>query len=122
MKFISMPFINIKDVVPFEPVPGCRLRTPHGENLMMSHIEIAEGAVIPMHQHTHEQGGIVLSGQLELTIGDEVRVLESGQMYIIPPNTPHKAVAVNGPAVALDIFSPIREDYVEAMQKAASGE
>ncbi len=114
-----MPFINIEDITAFEPVPGCRLRTPHGENLMLSHVEMDAEAVIPLHQHPHEQGGIVLKGRLELTIGDEVRILEMGQMYIIPPNTPHKAVAKDGPAVALDIFSPIREDYVKKMQQAA---
>lgn len=114
-----MPFINIEDIRPFEPAPGCRLRTPHGENLMLSQVEMDAEAIIPLHQHPHEQGGIVLKGRLELTIGDEVRILEMGQMYIIPPNTPHKAVAKDGPAIALDVFSPIREDYIQKMQQNA---
>ena len=68
-----------------------------------------------MHHHPHEQGGIVLQGRLELTIGSEVRILEAGQMYIIPSSTPHKAVAVNGPAIAMDVFAPVRVDYVAMM-------
>ena len=48
---------------------------------------------------------------MELQIGSESRVLEPGEYYIIPPGTPHQARAVGGPARALDIFSPIREDY-----------
>ncbi len=108
-----MPFIDIEEISPIEPLPGCRLRTPYGENLMLSHVDMDEGAVIPMHDHPHEQGGIVLKGKLQLTIDGDTRVLEAGQMYLIPPNTPHKAVAVDGPAVALDVFSPIREDYAE---------
>lgn len=116
---MKMPFLDIDDLPRFEPLPGCRLRTPHGENLMLSHVEMDEGAEIPAHQHPHEQGGVVLKGQLEFTIGDEVRIISEGQMYLIPPNTPHKAIAVNGPAIAMDVFSPIREDYVEQMKNAS---
>ena len=112
-----MSFIDIEQIPAMEPLPGCHLRTPYGENLMLSHVDMDEGAVIPMHDHPHEQGGIVLKGRLELTIGDETRVLEAGQMYLIPANTPHKAVAVDGPAVALDVFSPVREDYAEMMNR-----
>ena len=50
---------------------------------------------------------------MELTIGGEARVVEAGSMFIIPPDTPHKAVAVGGPATVLDVFSPVREDYAE---------
>ena len=59
----------------------------------------------------------MLEGQVELTIGDEVRVCEVGEMFLIPPNTPHKAVAVGGPARVLDVFSPVREDYAELYNK-----
>jgi quercetin dioxygenase-like cupin family protein len=112
-----MPFIDIKDVAPLEVLPGCRLRTPYGENLMLSYLEMDEGAVVPLHDHPHEQGGMLLKGRMELTIGDEVRVCEAGSMFLIPPNVPHKAVAVDGPAVVLDVFTPIREDYVELFNK-----
>lgn len=108
-----MPFIDLADFPAIEPVPGCRMRTPHGANLMLSYLEMDEGAVVPMHSHPHEQGGILISGTVELTIGDETRTVEAGSMFLIPGGTPHKAVAVNGPAVVLDTFSPIREDYVE---------
>jgi quercetin dioxygenase-like cupin family protein len=81
---------------------------------MLSHLEIDAGAEIPPHSHPHEQAGILLSGRLELTIGEETRVVEPGALYIIPPDTPHRAVALPpGPAVVLDVFSPVREDYVK---------
>ena len=112
-----MPFINIQDIEPLEVVPGCRMRTPFGENLMLSYLEMDEGAVVPLHDHPHEQGGILLEGRVELTIGDEVRVCEVGEMFLIPPNVPHKAVAVGGPARVLYVFSPIREDYAELYNK-----
>ncbi len=106
-----MGFIDIDNLTPAEPVPGCRMRTPHGEKLMLSYLEMQEGAEIPLHSHPHEQGGILLKGRMQLTIGDETRVVEPGAMYLIPSNVPHRAVPVGGPVVVLDVFSPIREDY-----------
>ena len=112
-----MPFFKPDKITPITPLPGCKLRTPYGENLMLSRVEMEEGAIIPTHEHPHEQGGIVLEGQLELTIGSETQVLGVGEMYIIPPNTTHRAAAFGGPAVALDVFSPVREDYAEAANR-----
>ena len=108
-----MGFINIKEFQPIEPVPGCRMRTPFGQHLMLSYLEMDEGAVVPMHSHPHEQGGMLIQGTLELTIGEETRLVEAGAMFLIPPNVLHKAVAVGGPVVVLDVFSPVREDYAE---------
>ncbi len=110
-----MPFIDIASIQSNEVVPGCRLRTPYGKNLMLSYLEMDDGAEIPMHDHPHEQAGILLQGKLELTIGDETRTVEPGALFIIPPNVSHRAVAVDGPAVVLDVFSPIREDYAKLM-------
>lgn len=108
-----MGFIDLTMVPAIAPLPGCRLRTPFGEHLMLSYLEMEEGAEIPLHHHPHEQGGILLSGRLQLTIGEETRLVEPGAMFLIPPNVPHRAVAVQGPATVLDVFSPIREDYAE---------
>jgi quercetin dioxygenase-like cupin family protein len=110
-----MPFIDIQSITPHEVVPGCRLRTPYGENLMLSYLEMDQDAEIPLHDHPHEQAGILLQGKLKLTIGGETRIVEPRAMFIIPPNVPHRAVAIEGPAVVLDVFSPIREDYVRLM-------
>jgi quercetin dioxygenase-like cupin family protein len=112
-----MPFIDIKRFAPVTVAPGCRLRTPYGKNLMLSYLEMDEGAEIPLHHHPHEQGGMLLQGNLELTIGDETRLVAAGSMFLIPPHVPHRAVAVGGPALVLDAFSPIREDYAELMNR-----
>jgi len=112
-----MPFIDIDTVPAFEVVPGVRIRAPHGRNLMLSYLEMEQGSVVPLHSHPHEQGGILLKGRMELTIGDDVRVVETGAMYLIPPNVEHKAVALDGPIVVLDVFSPVREDYAELLNK-----
>jgi len=113
-----MPFIDLNKQPTLNVAPGCRLRTPHGENLMLSYVEMEESAEIPLHDHPHEQGGVVLSGTLRLTIGEETRAIGPGEMYLIPPNVPHRAIAEGGPVVVMDVFSPIREDYVEKSQAA----
>lgn len=110
-----MPFIDLDSLTPIEPVPGCRMRTPFGQHLMLSYLEMDHGAEVPLHHHPHEQGGILLKGTLQLTIGDETRVVQAGSLFLIPPNVPHRAVAIAGPATVLDVFSPIREDYAAQM-------
>jgi quercetin dioxygenase-like cupin family protein len=115
----AVSFIDIDSVPPIEIFPGVRIRTPYGKNLMLSYVEIEEGAVVSFHHHPHEQGGVVLSGRLELTIGGETRTLGAGEMYIIPPDTPHRAAAAGGRTVVMDVFSPVREDYAARTEQAA---
>lgn len=113
-----MPYVDLESVPPIEIFPGVRIRTPYGKNLMLSYVEIEESAVVSLHHHSHEQGGIVLSGRMELTIGEETRTLGPGEMYLIPPDVPHRATAIGGPAVAMDVFSPVREDYAARTRQA----
>lgn len=108
-----MGFVDLNSIPTISPVPGCRMRTPHGQHLMLSYLEMENGAEVPMHSHPHEQGGILIEGKVQLTIGDETRIVEAGSLFIIPPGVPHRAVAVGGPARVLDVFSPVREDYAE---------
>ncbi len=114
----DMPFIDLEKIAPINVAPGCKLKTPFGENLMLSRVEMEDAAEIPLHDHPHEQAGIMISGTLRLTIGDETRTIGPGEMYLIPPNVPHRAIAEGGPVVVLDVFSPIREDYVAKMREA----
>jgi|TARA_Y100000780_G_C13600831_1_gene384539 quercetin dioxygenase-like cupin family protein len=83
-----------------------------GEKIMMSRVEIAANAVVPMHSHPHEQAGMVLEGEFDFTIGGETTTLKEDDYYIIPGGVEHGLVANDQPSVALDIFSPPREDYM----------
>jgi len=108
-----MPFIDLSQIQRLELAPGIHIRAPFGRNLMLSYLEMDEGTVVPTHSHPHEQGGILLTGRMELTIGDETRIVEAGSLFLIPPNTPHRAAPVGGPITLLDCFSPVREDYAK---------
>ena len=92
--------------------PGVTITTAWGAALMMSfvHFEYAD-ALVPLHQHPHEQMGMGLEGEFELVIAGEVHRIRQGDTYLIPGNIPHSARSIDGPARALDIFHPIREDY-----------
>ena len=94
-----------------ELVPGARTRTFWGENMLLSLVEIDANTEVPNHTHPHEQGGIIIEGEMEMGIAGEVRVLKPGDMYIIPGNVEHYAKCGAVPVVALDIFSPVRTEF-----------
>ena len=110
---LDTPFVDWSTIRPYELAPGVRIRTPYGRNIMLSLLEMDNAAEVPLHSHPHEQAGMLLEGRMELTVGDETRVLEPGMSYFVPPDVPHGAKAVDGPIKTLDVFSPIREDYAK---------
>ena len=65
-----------------------------------------------MHKHYHSQVTYVESGEYELTIGGEVKTMKGGDAFYIPPNVMHGAVCTKS-GVLIDVFSPIREDFME---------
>ena len=101
-----------KDDLPgFSPIPGLVMQSVTGGKLMANWVTIEPHRVVPRHQHPHEQLGVMLEGALELTIGDETRLLRPGDAYTIPPNLPHSAATHEEGCVVLDVFTPPREDY-----------
>ncbi|MBS0210906.1 MAG: cupin domain-containing protein [Planctomycetes bacterium] len=82
-----------------------------GDRMSLSLVEMAAAAVIPLHQHPHDQMGLMLEGEGEFTIGDEVRQVRAGMMWSIPGGVPHTITAGPNGLRALDAFYPIREDY-----------
>ena len=92
--------------------PGVDIWTTCGNEMMLSLVEFQPGAVVEAHSHPHEQAGMVLEGQAHFYVGDEDRVLGPGDMYRIPGGVTHRVVALGGGVKALDVFHPIREDYV----------
>ena len=93
-----------------ELAPGARTRTFWGDQMLFSLVEVDANSEVPLHTHPHEQGGIIVEGELEMGVGGEVKLLKPGDMYIIPGNVEHYARAYTIKAKALDIFSPVREE------------
>jgi quercetin dioxygenase-like cupin family protein len=95
-----------------EALDGVRRKTvAHGEKTLLTEFKLAKGAVVPPHQHPQEQTGYLVSGRLNFTIGDETMVAEAGDSWNIPGNVEHGAEALED-SVVVEVFSPIREDYL----------
>jgi quercetin dioxygenase-like cupin family protein len=92
--------------------PGVEICTTPGRAMMLSVVTFEPGSVVPDHAHPDEQMGIMISGRLEFTVGGQTRVLGPGDIWRIPGGVVHRVRAPVGPAVALDVFHPIRDDYL----------
>lgn len=109
---MSLYFPNPDECSRHTIFPGVHLRACALDKMMMSLVDLEPGAVVEEHSHPHEQVGILLEGRVLFTIGDEQKTLQPGDVWRIPGGVRHRVVALDRPAKALDIFCPIREDYL----------
>jgi quercetin dioxygenase-like cupin family protein len=94
------------------PLIGRRLITCG--QMMIAHVYLAQGAVVPKHAHHNEQITYITEGRLRFWIGDdesEVIDVAAGEVLTIPPHVPHKAEALEE-TLDVDIFAPPREDWL----------
>jgi quercetin dioxygenase-like cupin family protein len=93
-------------------VPGIELKTlVYGRETLMAGFHLAAGSLLPRHSHPHEQTGYLVSGRMRLTIGSEVFEVQPGDSWCIPGAVEHQAVIL-ADSVAIEVFSPVREDYL----------
>lgn len=83
----------------------------YNEDLMSVEVRFEKGAVGTMHTHPHTQISYVLEGKFEATIDGETVVIAKGDTYITPPNAPHGVTCLEA-GVLLDVFTPMRKDFV----------
>ena len=105
-------YVDKKDCAHHLIFPGVDIYTTSCEHMMVSLVEMQAGAVVEEHSHPHEQMGLMLEGEATFTIGGETRTVSAGQMWRIPGGVVHKVVNGDKPGRAIDIFHPIREDYL----------
>ncbi len=84
----------------------------HGEEAMLAKIALKKGCVVPTHQHPNEQISLIVSGSLEFLIGGVSKMVNAGEILVIPANLPHSAIA-HEDMEGLDIFAPPRQDWIE---------
>jgi quercetin dioxygenase-like cupin family protein len=102
---------NWGEIASFSPTAGASMQPVAGGKLMMVRVTIEPNIDYPHHQHPHEQMGMIVEGALELTMGEETRLLRPGDVYAIPPMLPHKARTYAEGCVCVDVFTPPRDDY-----------
>jgi quercetin dioxygenase-like cupin family protein len=101
------------DKVQSEPAgPGIKRQMIVGENFMMVRFTFDPFLVTPEHTHPHEQMTMVVKGKVKFTIEGEVKIVSPGDLLHFPPHNRHGATMLDEEVVLIDIFSPIREDFL----------
>lgn len=104
------------DDMPIEQVKeGLGRRLVTGERMMLAHIYLDKGSVVPLHSHDNEQLTYVLEGALHFWLGEdesEEVVVRAGEVLHIPSWVPHKAVALED-TLDVDVFCPPRQDWLD---------
>ena len=107
------------DDIPLETVTDTiKRRLFSGERMMLAHVHLDKGAIVPMHSHENEQLTWIIEGALRFWIGEEgsddfqEMVVSAGETLYIPSNVPHKAEALED-TFDVDVFSPPRQDWLD---------
>ncbi len=91
---------------------GVRLKTlVYGEKTLQCEFRIERGKGLPSHSHPHEQTGYLISGRMRFIIADERHDVEPGDSWCIPGDVEHAAEAFED-SVGVEVFSPVREEYL----------
>lgn len=100
------------DIAPEQMNPFTTRQYVVGTNTMLARLVLKKGAHVPLHKHMNEQISHVVKGELNFSIeGKEVKV-RAGEILCIPPDVPHEVAALED-SVALDIFNPPRQDWID---------
>ncbi len=86
-----------------------------GDRMMIAHVHLKKGSIVPRHAHDNEQITYILKGALHFWIGEdesEEVVVKAGEVLHIPSNVPHKAQALED-TLDVDVFSPPRQDWLD---------
>ncbi len=94
-----------------EPLEGIRVKAVCRDNVMMTYMEFEPNMVLPEHVHPDEQITMIHQGKLEMTVDGQTQLMETGDGVVVPANATHSAKTLDEPTIAVDAWSPIREDY-----------
>ena len=86
-----------------------------GERMMLAHVYLKKGCIVPKHSHENEQLTYILEGALRFRIGEEGAeeiTVHAGEVLLIPSNVPHQAEALEE-TLDVDVFSPPRQDWLD---------
>jgi quercetin dioxygenase-like cupin family protein len=95
-------------------LPGIRMKTLcYGARTLMTEIVLERGSILPLHSHPHEQTGYLVKGHIRLRIGAKEHEVGAGDSWCIPSGVEHGAQSLED-SIAVEVFSPVREDYLPA--------
>jgi quercetin dioxygenase-like cupin family protein len=102
----DMPKEKVSDLLDRRLITGARM--------MLAHVYLKKGCLVPQHKHENEQLTYILEGALRFWIGDnreQELVVSAGEVLHIPSNVPHEALALED-TLDIDVFSPPRADWL----------
>jgi quercetin dioxygenase-like cupin family protein len=93
-------------------LPGIRMKTLcYGARTLMMEVLLEPDSTLPVHAHPHEQTGYLVQGRLRLRIGADEQEVGPGDSWCIPSGVQHGAQSLED-SIAVEVFSPVREDYL----------
>ena len=102
-------------------LPGIRFKAlASGAKTLFAEFHLGKGANLPRHSHPHEQTGYLISGSIQLTIGDKSFDVRPGDCWCIEGGVEHQAVILED-SVAIEVFSPVREEYLPVKAQGWEG-
>lgn len=84
----------------------------YDETIMLVNVHFDKGGIGAIHEHYHSQVTYVESGQFEVTIGGETKILKGGDSFYVQPHVLHGAICLES-GILVDVFSPMREDFIK---------
>ncbi|MDX2303173.1 MAG: cupin domain-containing protein [Microscillaceae bacterium] len=103
-------FENLENIPSVEKMPGFHGKFSHTERMTLAKWRIEAGSILPQHNHEHEQLVILLRGEFEMKVGEEVKICKPGDIVKIPSMAFHSGKALTDCEI-IDIFQPVREDF-----------
>jgi len=83
----------------------------HGSTMTVARIRLRKGAIVPAHSHVNEQITFIEQGAVVFITPSEKVIVRTGETLCTPPNVTHSVEALED-SIALDIFCPVREDWI----------
>src|SRR5689334_10756900 len=111
-KELALKSTNLFSEPQYSLFPGVAAQIFYGEQLMVMRVSFTKAAVAQAHAHHNEQLSVVLTGEVEFTLGDEKKVLQAGDALSIPGNVVHSATALVDSEL-IECFTPLREDFIK---------
>ena len=124
MSYEPVRFFRIDAMPKEELTPLLSRSLITGDRVMLAHVYLKKGAVVPRHSHDNEQITYILEGALKFWIGpegEEEIVLRAGEVLHIPSNTPHQAEALED-TLDVDVFAPPRADWLDGTDDYLRGD
>ena len=110
----SVTFYRWEDMPRERVTESLERRLITADRMMLAHVYLEKGCIVPKHSHENEQLTYILEGALKFWIGEdgaEELIVRSGEVLVIPSHVPHRAEALED-TLDVDIFSPPREDWI----------